>query len=130
MARASVAYWLLSALVLAQHVVAQDPTPTQNTDTGAQTPNTGYNGGDDNPKDPTEAGAAGTQQGGFSLSKGGLAAIIVVISLVVVLGGKISLPYPQSPILTRVQPPRQSSFGSRRSANGMSASPCVAPLAV
>ncbi|KAL5393952.1 hypothetical protein PMIN06_007609 [Paraphaeosphaeria minitans] len=82
----SAACWLLSVLVLAQKAVAQNPTPTQNTDTAAHTPNTGYNGGDDNPEDPSDAGAAGTQQGGFSLSKGGLAAIIVVISLVVILG--------------------------------------------
>ncbi|KAF9729585.1 hypothetical protein PMIN01_12449 [Paraphaeosphaeria minitans] len=86
----SAACWLLSVLVLAQKAVAQNPTPTQNTDTAAHTPNTGYNGGDDNPEDPSDAGAAGTQQGGFSLSKGGLAAIIVVISLVVILGGKNS----------------------------------------
>ncbi|KAJ4349542.1 uncharacterized protein N0V89_008158 [Didymosphaeria variabile] len=88
MARASAAYWLLSLLVLAQKVVAQDPTATQNTDTAAHTPNAGYNGGDDNPLDPSDAGAAGAQNGGFSLSKGGLAAIIVVISVVVVVGGE------------------------------------------
>ncbi|KAL1610650.1 hypothetical protein SLS60_002320 [Paraconiothyrium brasiliense] len=86
MARASAAYWMLSLLVLAQKVAAQDATPTQNTDTAAHTPNAGYNGGDDNPLDPSDAGAAGEQKGGFSLSKGGLAAIIVVISLVVVVG--------------------------------------------
>jgi hypothetical protein len=91
MARASAAYGLLSLLVLVQKAIAQDPTPTQNTDTAAQTPNTGYNGGEDNPIDPSDAGAAGAQKGGFSLSKGGLVAIIVVISLVVILGGRISL---------------------------------------
>lgn len=101
MTGASAAYWLLSVLVLAQNAVAQDPTPTQNTDTAAHTPNTGYNGGDDNPMDPSDAGAAGSQTGGFSLSKGGLAAIIVVISLVVILGGKGSLLYP--PKDTRTQ---------------------------
>lgn len=93
MVKASAAYWLLSFLVLAHQVVAQDPSPTQNTDTAAHTPNTGYNGGNDNPLDPSDAGAAGAQNGGFSLSKGGLAAIIVVISLVVIVGSKTSLPH-------------------------------------
>lgn len=86
MTRASAAYWLLVGLVLAHKVVAQDSTSSENTDTAAHTPNTGYNGGEDNPVDPSDAGAAGAQKGGFTLSKGGLAAIIVVIGLVVVLG--------------------------------------------
>lgn len=86
MARASAAYWLLTLLVLAQRIFAQDPTQTQNTDTAAQTPNTGYNGGEDNPQDPSDAGAEGDHKGAFTLSKGGLAAIIVVISLVIVIG--------------------------------------------
>lgn len=86
MARSTAPYWLLAGLLLAQNVVAQDPTPTKNTDTAAHTPNTGYNGGEDNPIDPTDAGAAGAQKGGFTLSKGGLAAIIVVIALVIIVG--------------------------------------------
>lgn len=87
MAGAIAAYWVLAGLAFAQRVAAQDST---NTDTAGHEPNTGYNGGDDNPLDPTDAGAAGAQKGGFTLSKGGLAAIIVVISLVVVVGGKFS----------------------------------------
>ncbi|KAF1976851.1 hypothetical protein BU23DRAFT_551286 [Bimuria novae-zelandiae CBS 107.79] len=83
MARTAAAYWLLAGLVLAQKVIAQD---SENTDAPAQKPSAGYNGGDDNPVDPSDAGAAGAQKGGFTLSKGGLAAIIVVIALVVVVG--------------------------------------------
>ncbi|KAF2494926.1 hypothetical protein BU16DRAFT_51211 [Lophium mytilinum] len=49
----------------------------------------GYNGGNDNPEDPTDAGASGSSQGAFSLSKGALAAIIVVV-VVVVVGGAAS----------------------------------------
>lgn len=81
-------YWLLSLLVLVQQAVAQDPSATQNADTAAQTPNTGYNGGEDNPQDPSDAGAAGASKGAFSLSKGGLAAIIVVAVLIAVIGSK------------------------------------------
>ena len=78
-------YGVLAGLAVLQRVAAQD---SSNTDTAGHEPNTGYNGGDDNPIDPTDAGAAGAQKGGFSLSKGGLAAIIVVISLVVIVGSK------------------------------------------
>ncbi|KAF2802783.1 uncharacterized protein BDZ99DRAFT_576650 [Mytilinidion resinicola] len=49
----------------------------------------GYNGGTDNPEDPSDAGASGSSQGAFSLSKGALAAIIVVV-VVVVIGGAAS----------------------------------------
>ncbi|KAF2472611.1 uncharacterized protein BDR25DRAFT_178505, partial [Lindgomyces ingoldianus] len=57
--------------------------------TSQRTPNQGYNGGDDNPLDPNDAGAAGSAKGAFTLSKGGLAAIITVAVLVAV-GGTIS----------------------------------------
>lgn len=50
-------------------------------------PNTGYNGGEDNPQDPDDAGSEGASKGAFSISKGGLAAIIVVAVLVVIGGG-------------------------------------------
>lgn len=78
--------WLLPLLALAHHALAQSATQTH--DTAYQTPNTGYNGGEDNPQDPSDAGAAGTSKGAFTLSKGGLAAIIVVAVVVVALGGK------------------------------------------
>ncbi|KAF2279729.1 uncharacterized protein EI97DRAFT_359462, partial [Westerdykella ornata] len=52
----------------------------------AQKPNTGYNGGEDNPQDPSDAGAAGASKGAFTLSKGGLVAIIVVAVVVAVAG--------------------------------------------
>jgi len=81
-------HWLMPLVVLAQTVVAQDSTPSQSSAPGGADPNTLYNGGDDNPPDPSDAGAAGTSKGAFNLSKGGLAAIIVVCSLVAVLGGK------------------------------------------
>ncbi|KAF1829286.1 hypothetical protein BDW02DRAFT_175385 [Decorospora gaudefroyi] len=55
----------------------------QDSETGLPPP--GYNGGNDNPQDPSDAGAAGSQKGAFSLSGGALAAIIVV-AVVVVLG--------------------------------------------
>ena len=48
--------------------------------------NQGYNGGDDNPQDPSDAGAAGTDKGSYSLSQGALIAIIVVAALVAVAG--------------------------------------------
>lgn len=49
-------------------------------------PPPGYNGGTDNPQDPSDAGAEGSQKGAFSLSGGAIAAIIVV-AVIVVLGG-------------------------------------------
>ncbi|KAJ4378001.1 hypothetical protein N0V83_000831 [Neocucurbitaria cava] len=55
-------------------------------DTQSELPPAGYNGGTDNPQDPDDAGAAGTQKGAFSLSSGALAAIIVV-AVIVVIGG-------------------------------------------
>ncbi|KAF2649892.1 hypothetical protein K491DRAFT_771312 [Lophiostoma macrostomum CBS 122681] len=48
--------------------------------------NQGYNGGDDNPQDPDDAGAQGADKGSFSLSQGGLIAIIVVAVIVAVAG--------------------------------------------
>ena len=58
----------------------------------AQSTNTpqspGYNGGEDNPQDPDEAGAAGASKGAFNISKGGLAAIIVVAVLVAIIGSE------------------------------------------
>lgn len=50
----------------------------------------GYNGGSDNPMDPSTAGASGSSSGAFSLSKGALAAIITVV-VVVVVGGIASV---------------------------------------
>ncbi|KAF2117228.1 hypothetical protein BDV96DRAFT_598151 [Lophiotrema nucula] len=65
---------------------AQDAAPTSTAASPQQTPNAGYNGGDDNPLDPDDAGAQGAQKGAFTLSKGALAAIIVVVVLVGVGG--------------------------------------------
>ena len=48
----------------------------------------GTNGGNDNPQSPSDAGAEGTQTGAFTLSKGAIAAIAVVCSLVIILGSK------------------------------------------
>ncbi|KAF2848686.1 hypothetical protein T440DRAFT_556509 [Plenodomus tracheiphilus IPT5] len=53
---------------------------------GGDLPPAGYNGGTDNPQDPSDAGAAGSQKGAFSLSGGAMAAIIVV-AVIVVVGG-------------------------------------------
>jgi hypothetical protein len=59
--------------------LAQDSKPSQ-------LPPAQYNGGDDNPPDPSDAGASGTQKDAFNLSKGALAAIIVV-AVIVIIGG-------------------------------------------
>lgn len=74
--------WLAPLFLFAQHAVAQS---TQQSD-GSQLPSAGYNGGDDNPQDPSDAGAAGASKGAFNISKGGLAAIIVVASIVAIIG--------------------------------------------
>ncbi|KAF2259484.1 hypothetical protein CC78DRAFT_548258 [Lojkania enalia] len=66
--------------------VAQDATQTGTERTPTEVPNPGYNGGEDNPVDPSDAGAAGTSKGAFTLSSGGLAAIITVAVVVAVLG--------------------------------------------
>ncbi|KAL5118610.1 hypothetical protein ACEQ8H_003461 [Pleosporales sp. CAS-2024a] len=66
---------LLPLLVLAQS--SSEPS---------QLPPATYNGGDDNPQDPSDAGAAGSSKGAFTLSSGALAAIIVV-AVLVALGG-------------------------------------------
>lgn len=52
-------------------------------------PPAGYNGGNDNPQNPSDAGAEGAAKGAFTLSSGALAAIIVV-AVVVVIGGSMS----------------------------------------
>ncbi|OAL52517.1 hypothetical protein IQ07DRAFT_490623, partial [Pyrenochaeta sp. DS3sAY3a] len=52
----------------------------------SELPPAGYNGGTDNPQDPSDAGAEGTQKGAFSLSSGAIAAISVVAALVVIGG--------------------------------------------
>ncbi|KAF2193931.1 hypothetical protein K469DRAFT_727414 [Zopfia rhizophila CBS 207.26] len=75
----------LPFLALAQ----QTATPTGPAPSPQGTPNTGYNGGEDNPIDPNDAGAAGSSKGAFALSKGALAAIITVAVLVAV-GGTVS----------------------------------------
>ncbi|KAF2796925.1 hypothetical protein K505DRAFT_236687 [Melanomma pulvis-pyrius CBS 109.77] len=82
MFRSILLYSLLPLLALAQ----ESASATQTAPTSQRTPNTGYNGGEDNPQDPSDAGAAGASKGAFTLSKGGLAAIIVVAVLVAVGG--------------------------------------------
>ncbi|KAI8931772.1 hypothetical protein NX059_011410 [Plenodomus lindquistii] len=58
----------------------------QDSGSGSDLPPPGYNGGTDNPQDPSDAGAAGSEKGSFTLSGGAMAAIIVV-AVVVVVGG-------------------------------------------
>jgi hypothetical protein len=70
---------LLLSFLLPVLALAQDAS------SGSELPSAGYNGGTDNPQDPSDAGAAGSQKGAFSLSGGAIAAIIVV-AVVVVLG--------------------------------------------
>lgn len=72
--------FLLPLLALAQ----------DDSSSGSSLPPPGYNGGSDNPQDPSDAGAAGAQKGAFSLSGGAIAAIIVV-AVVVVLGSSTSI---------------------------------------
>ncbi|CBX96296.1 hypothetical protein LEMA_P112150.1 [Plenodomus lingam JN3] len=55
-------------------------------ESGSNLPPPGYNGGTDNPQDPSDAGAAGSAKAAFSLSGGAMAAIVVV-AVVVVVGG-------------------------------------------
>ncbi|KAH8707538.1 hypothetical protein GQ44DRAFT_715764 [Phaeosphaeriaceae sp. PMI808] len=74
MSRALLFSCVLPLLVLAQNSKPSELPPAQ------------YNGGDDNPPNPSDAGAAGTQKGAFELSSGALAAIIVV-AVIVVIGG-------------------------------------------
>jgi len=75
MSRALFLSFLFPLLVLAQS--SSQPS---------ELPPAGYNGGNDNPVDPSDAGAEGAAKGAFSLSNGAIAAIIVV-AVVVVLGG-------------------------------------------
>jgi hypothetical protein len=78
MSRAILFSFLLPLLALAQQSKPSELPPAQ------------YNGGDDNPSDPSDAGAAGAQKGAFTLSTGALAAIIVV-AVIVVIGGSTLL---------------------------------------
>jgi hypothetical protein len=77
MSRALLLSCLLPLLVLADQSKPSQLPPAQ------------YNGGDDNPPDPSDAGAEGSQKGAFNLSNGALAAIIVV-AVIVVIGGSMS----------------------------------------
>jgi hypothetical protein len=70
---------LLFSFLLPLLALAQESKPSE-------LPPATYNGGDDNPADPSDAGAAGQQKGAFTLSGGALAAIIVV-AVIVVIGG-------------------------------------------
>ncbi|KAF2009583.1 hypothetical protein BU24DRAFT_380079 [Aaosphaeria arxii CBS 175.79] len=76
-------YALLSSFVFANRAAASVLTARVPVETNYQ----GYNGGVDNPQDPSEAGAEGASKGAFNISKGGLIAIIVVAVLVAVAGG-------------------------------------------
>lgn len=73
---------LLLAVLLPILALAQDSSQQ------SELPPAGYNGGTDNPQDPSDAGAEGAQKGAFSLSGGAIAAIIVV-AVIVVLGGSM-----------------------------------------
>lgn len=79
MIRALFFSFLFPLLALAEQTKPSELPPAQ------------YNGGDDNPPDPSDAGAAGSQKGAFNLSKGALAAIIVV-AVIVVIGGSMLHP--------------------------------------
>ncbi|ORY05383.1 hypothetical protein BCR34DRAFT_45468 [Clohesyomyces aquaticus] len=83
-------FCLLSLLVAAQNTVQLTSTLTHTATVAASTAKStqgaGFNGGEDNPQNPDDAGAAGSSKGAFSLSKGGLAAIITVAVLVAVAG--------------------------------------------
>jgi len=81
---------LLLSLLLPLLVLAQDST-------GSELPPPGYNGGSDNPQDPSDAGAAGASKGAFSLSGGALAAIIVVAVVVVLGSSTLTCPIPSCP---------------------------------
>ncbi|KAF1995384.1 hypothetical protein P154DRAFT_538868 [Amniculicola lignicola CBS 123094] len=82
MLKAILLYGLLPMVALAQdatQTLARTPTATAD-------PQSQYNGGDDNPLDPDDAGAAGGSKEAFNLSKGALIAIIVVAVFVAILG--------------------------------------------
>jgi hypothetical protein len=96
---------------------------------GSELPPPGYNGGYDNPQDPSDAGAEGASKGAFSLSSGALTAIIVVC-VVVVLGGSMLTPFRLKVLeLTPPQSAQQHYGGSQRRSNGMSEHPSVVPPA-
>jgi hypothetical protein len=113
---------LLFSFLLPLFALAQQPS---------ELPPPGYNGGTDNPQNPTDAGAEGAQKGAFSLSNGALAAIIVV-AVVVAIGGSM-YPLHLLDLLTptnRQQLAQQLSGGLRRSDNGTSDSLSAAHRAV
>jgi hypothetical protein len=89
----------------------------------SQLPPATYNGGDDNPPDPSDAGAAGAQKGAFNLSKGALAAIIVVAVIVVIGGSTSHISCTHGPSTNIVQLVQRHYGGSPRSDNGMSGNP-------
>ena len=72
---------LFFSLLLPLLALAQDSSQQ------SELPPPGYNGGTDNPVDPSDAGAEGASKGAFSLSSGAIAAIIVVAVIVVIGGG-------------------------------------------
>jgi len=119
-------YSLLPLLALAQETA----TATQSSPTSQHTTNTGYNGGEDNPQDPSDAGAAGSSNGAFTLSKGGLAAIIIVAVIVAVGGSKSINAFTRClfGILTAHQLHLPFSSGLQRSVSGTSVSLFAAHL--
>lgn len=103
---------LLLSFLLPLLALAQDSS------SGSELPPPGYNGGSDNPQDPSDAGAAGTQKGAFSLSGGAIAAIIVVAVLVVLGSSTFCRLRPNILELTSTQSHRVYFGGLRRSASG------------
>lgn len=87
MDRVAFSWWLTPLFFLVQQTLAQSIGESKG---GSDLPSAGYNGGEDNPQDPNDAGAAGASKGAFNISKGGLAAIIVVASLVALGGSTFS----------------------------------------
>lgn len=106
--------------------LAQDATNTAASPVSTSAPL--YNGGDDNPPDPNDAGAEGSSKGAFSLSKGGIAAIIVV-AVIVAVGGSQFAHFPLQAPTNSPQSPQRSSSGLPKRDNGMSAHLSAGPLA-
>ena len=92
----------------------------------------GYNGGSNNPVDPSTAGASGSSSGAFSLSKGALAAIITVVVIVAVGGSKFEHIWSSSEAqrLNLAQLPPLPSSTLPKSVNGTSVNPSAALPAV
>jgi hypothetical protein len=115
---------LLLSFLLPLLALAQDSS------SGSELPPAGYNGGNDNPQDPSDAGAAGSQKGAFSLSGGAIAAIIVVAVLVVLGSSTFYRPYPKIHALTSLSRLGSALVARKEAPMGRSSihPPCLSPL--